>query len=497
MNNIGKHFIVGFPDSEMNPELASKLKQIDPAGIILYDINFRSREQIKKLTDDLKDLLGENLIISTDEEGGKVQRLRRFVDPLPSFKALGMRGRHGKTEANAVIASPRSGRGNPVHQEPSENWILTPSSKAQDDGIEIFTQTLSHNLTDLGFNLAYSPCADLNTESLNPIIGPRSFGNDPKQVSQQVKSFIEALNKTSIISCAKHFPGHGASISDSHLGLPKITYKNYQEFEKHLEPFKAAIEAKVDMVMIAHLAIEILGDDRFSSEKDLPTSLSKKFIQGLLRDELGFQGLVISDEVTMKALERFGDCTERARLMLEAGNDLIIWHTNINEALKAATSLQGNSAVIARSEATWQSRITKDWILTPSSKAQDDVLEIGVSAIETLSPIPKLNLEKTILIYNKHPKLERDIIDRVFTIPKMEFSAEKNPCEFALDKFENILVLEFQTALNPQLNEYLAKLKAEKANVFIISTDLLSPHADINLNGCGELHFIALLKQLN
>ncbi len=480
MNNIGKHFIVGFPNSEMNSELAAKLKQIDPAGIILYDVNFKSREQIKKLTTDLKELLGNDLIISTDEEGGKVQRLRRFVDPLPSFKALGMDARHCEERSDEAI---------PLR-------------------IREFTQTLSHNLQDLGFNLAYSPCADLNTESLNPIIGPRSFGSDPQEVSKQVKSFIEELNKTSIISCAKHFPGHGASISDSHLGLPKITYKNYQEFEKHLEPFNSAIAAKVDMVMIAHLAIEIIGDDRFSSEKDLPTSLSKKFIQGLLREELGFQGLVISDEVTMKALDRFGDCTERARLMLEAGNDLIIWHTNIDAALEAVNLLR-NPAVITKQMPSLRAFEEGVAIHTTESSPEDgllrfarndahhDLLQIAASAIQTLNPIPKPNLEKTILIYNKHPKLERDIIDRVFTMPKMEFSSEKNPCEFALDKFENILVLEFQTVLNPQLNEYLGKLKSEKANTTIVSTDVLSSHADINLNGCGELHFRALLKQLN
>lgn len=490
MNNIGKHFIVGFADSEMNSELASKLKQIDPAGIILYDINFQSREQIKKLTTDLKDLLGENLIISTDEEGGKVQRLRRFVDPLPSFKALGINARHCEEQSDEAI---------PLR-------------------IKEFTQTLSHNLNDLGFNLAYSPCADLNTEPLNPIIGPRSFGSDSKQVSKQVKAFTEELNKSSIISCVKHFPGHGASISDSHLGLPKITYKNYQEFEKHLEPFKAAIAAKVDMVMIAHLAIEILGDDRFSSEKDLPTSLSKKFIQGLLREELGFQGLIVSDEVTMKALNRFGDCTERARLMIEAGNDLITWHINIDAALEAAKSLQENSAVITKQMPSLRA-LEKGVAIQPNkdprangllrryapcndgkdSHSRNDaepLLHIAANAIETIHSIPKLNLEKTILLYNKHPKLERDIIDRVFTMPKMEFSAEKNPCEFALDKFENILVLEFQTALNPQLNEYLGKLKSEKANVTIVSTDVLSSHADINLNGCGELHFRALLSKL-
>ncbi len=465
MSNIGKHFIVGFPDSEMNSELAHKLKQINPAGIILYDINFKSREQIKKLTTDLRNLLGADLIISTDEEGGKVQRLRRFVDPLPSFRAL---GRH--------CESSRGAEGNVA--------------------IQSFTQTLSTNLEDLGFNLAYSPCADLNTEPLNPIIGPRSFGSNPQEVSQQVKSFTTELNKTSIISCAKHFPGHGASISDSHLGLPKITYKNYQEFEKHLEPFKAAIEAKVDMIMIAHLAIEILGNDRFDSEKDLPTSLSKKFIQGLLREELGFQGLVVSDEVTMKALDRFGDCTERAKLMLEAGNDLITWHTNIDAALEAATSLRNDFTVIASEakQSPCARRLLRHYV--PRNDAES-LLHIATNAIEIINPIQKLNLEKTILLYNKHPKLERDIIDRVFTMPKMEFSAEKNSCEFALDKFENILVLEFQTALNTQLNDYLAKLKSQKSNCTIISCDILSPHVDINLNGCGELHFTALNSKLS
>lgn len=440
--NIGNHFIVGFPDSEMNLELASKLKQINPAGVILFDINFKSREQIKKLTDDLKGLLGVDLIISTDEEGGKVQRLRRFLSPLPSLRSL------------------------------AKSF----------DSVDAFVSLLSSNLRELGFNLAYSPCADLNTEVNSPIIGNRSFGNDADLVAKQIKIFVEKLNQNSLISCAKHFPGHGATEIDSHLSLPKVKYKDEAEFKQHLKPFIAAIEANVDMVMIGHIAFD----------EPMPTSLSVKYIKGLLREDLKFKGVTISDEITMKALDAYGNFAERAELMIEAGNDLIIWNTNIDDALLATKQVSNFSEeALERINKLKQKTINPQTIPVNKDQLEKKILDIATKAIEIKNPNCTI-ANNSILIYNKHPKLERDILDRVFTMPKMEFDEAKNPCEFALDKFESIIVIEFQTALNSKLNDYICKLKAARRNTLIISTDVLSPHVDINLNGCGEAHFRAL-----
>ena len=193
--NFGKTFIVGFEGEELTEELASKLKKIDPAGIILFDTNLKNSEKVKKLNSDLKALLGDDLFISVDQEGGKVQRLRNVSYELPSLLSVGITSRNSTNE-NSFIFS---------------REVLINYSKA-----------LAHQLKELGFNFVYGPCADLNIEKTNPIIGSRSLGDDYRIVSEQLKVIIEELKKENILTCAKHFPGHGDS--------KKILIKNCLSF---------------------------------------------------------------------------------------------------------------------------------------------------------------------------------------------------------------------------------------------------------------------------
>ena len=156
MAKISNTFIVGFPGTILTSELKTKLLEIEPPGIILYDTNIESREQVKKLTQDLKDLLGENLLISVDQEGGKVERLRKISPSLLSMLALG-------------------------EIEQSING----------DIFSVYSELLAQDLMDLGFNLVYAPCLDLNSNSKNPIIGTRSLGSSPSQVSRQSIKLIK------------------------------------------------------------------------------------------------------------------------------------------------------------------------------------------------------------------------------------------------------------------------------------------------------------------
>jgi len=297
--NIGNLFIVGFKGTELTLELAAQLRELNPAGIIYFADNILSAEQVRKLNHDLRDLLGEDLLISVDQEGGRVQRLRAVTTPLASLRELGALG---------------------------------------DTAIKEHARLMCTELRDLGFNYNYAPCADLDTNPANPVIGERSLGADPKQVSRQVALLVQEYKRYGIKSCAKHFPGHGDTDLDSHLALPILDYPKkfgfhwMLEYEKHLEPFRAAIDAGVDSIMVAHLLLPHL-------DETLPASLSPTIIQEELRDELGYDGLVISDELTMKALTRFGDYTAICKQALLAGNNLVIWNVNLEDALQVAREL--------------------------------------------------------------------------------------------------------------------------------------------------------------
>jgi len=303
--NLGSKFIVGFEETELNSDLQAKLLKIQPAGIIFYDCNIASRDQVRKLIRDLKSLLGEDLLVTVDQEGGRVQRLRTISPNFPSFQELG---------------------------------------RSDDDKIRSCARELAEDLVDLGFDLSFTPCVDLKTNPNNPVIDERSFAGDLDSLLRVLKIWLSEYRKSGLKTCAKHFPGHGDTDLDSHLALPQIFSEenrariasgdlSQDEFAaQHLEPFRAAIDLGVEMVMIAHLICPHL-------DADLPASLSSRVIQGELRERLGFGGLVCSDEMTMKALAPFADpdnyYASLTRLALEAGNDMLIWNTDLEQPLEA------------------------------------------------------------------------------------------------------------------------------------------------------------------
>lgn len=292
---IGQMFIVGFRGTSAPADsyIADAIKNLNVGGVILFDYdvptktkgrNIADPEQTKRLVSQLSSYATTPLLVSVDAEGGLVNRLKPaygFVD-IPSHEDLG-KGLPAKTRETAEI--------------------------------------LGKQLSDLGFNLNFAPVVDVNVNPENPIIGKlgRSFGDDETIVTEHAKSFIDGLRTRGILSSIKHYPGHGSSDADSHLGMVDVT-DSYEERE--LEPFKALIaDGSADMVMIAHVF------DR-NIDPDYPASLSEKFISDILRKNLGFDGVVISDDMDMGAIRKnygFEDAVVRA---VKAGNDLIIVSNN-------------------------------------------------------------------------------------------------------------------------------------------------------------------------
>ena len=192
-----------------------------------------------------------------------------------------------------------------------------------------------------GIHLNLAPCADVNTNPDNPVIGYRSFGNQAKKVSQLAFSAYSGMKKAGIGACLKHFPGHGDTATDSHLGLP-ILHKSKTELEaEELLPFQVGINQGVEMIMVGHLAVPAL-----TGGKNIPASISRELITDLLKGEMGFKGLVISDALNMKAVANLypepGELEWRA---FDAGNDILCFSDHVKEGIEKITQNASESEI--------------------------------------------------------------------------------------------------------------------------------------------------------
>ena len=295
--SIGQMLIVGFRGTEITQgtKIVNDIKNLNLGGIILFDYdqpsksyqrNIKNPEQLERLTTDLQNITTTPLLISVDAEGGMVNRLKEsygFIK-VPSAADLGK----GTIENTKKVAF-----------------------------------NLANELNALGINTNFAPVVDVNVNPQNPVIGAldRSFSSDPEKVTDYAKAFILAQKAENIINVIKHFPGHGSSKSDSHKGLVDIT-NTYQEEE--LIPFKELInQGVVDVVMTAHIMNRNI-------DPDYPATLSTKFLEDILRDELNFKGVIVSDDMQMKAITDnfgFGDSIIRA---INAGCDMLIFSNNID-----------------------------------------------------------------------------------------------------------------------------------------------------------------------
>ncbi|WP_077624526.1 glycoside hydrolase family 3 protein [Sediminibacillus massiliensis] len=184
----------------------------------------------------------------------------------------------------------------------------------------------------MGFNWNYSPVADVNTNPLNPVIGVRSFGADVDLVSDMTVAQVDGYQENGVIATAKHFPGHGDTSVDSHYGLASVTYDRETLENIHLPPFEAAIEAGVDSIMTAHVIIEAI-------DPELPATLSEKVLTGLLREELGFDGLIVTDAMSMDAIDEEWGSGQAAVMTIKAGADIVMATGTYEEQIETFEAL--------------------------------------------------------------------------------------------------------------------------------------------------------------
>ncbi len=289
---IAQMLIIFHKGTEMDDELKEELETYQPGGFILFANNINTFDSTKKLIDDIKNTAHIPMFIAMDEEGGAVQRL----------KAL--------TDIQATDVPPMLDLGN-----------TKDLNLAYDVG-----KVIAEELLALGVNLDFAPVLDV-IENEESFMGNRSFGMDPTLVSQMGISLGNGLMDAGVIPVYKHFPGHGSTIVDSHYDLPVITKTKEELMQKDLLPFINAIEKKAPMIMIGHLAIPSISEN-------MPASLSKEIIQDLLKEELHYEGIVITDALNMKALTNQYSEEEIYEMAIVAGADILLMPKSSENAIQ-------------------------------------------------------------------------------------------------------------------------------------------------------------------
>ncbi|MEH7239464.1 glycoside hydrolase family 3 protein [Bacillus sp. JJ1562] len=281
----------GQPVTEMTDELAEQVKKYHLGGVLLFQPNTVTATQTTKLVAAYQEAAEKyGLLISIDQEGGIVTRLQSGTH-FPGNMALGAAG----------------------SEELSEK----------------VGKAIGEELYAAGINFNFGPVLDVNNNPDNPVIGVRSFGEDPELVARLGKAYIRGLQATDTAATAKHFPGHGDTAVDSHLGLPEVGHEKERLKQVELYPFQQAMDAGMDAVMTAHVTFPKIDDTKAISKKDgteiaIPATLSHKVLTGLMREEMGFKGVIVTDAMNMLAIaDHFGPVDAAIRAV-NAGADIIL-----------------------------------------------------------------------------------------------------------------------------------------------------------------------------
>ncbi len=278
---IGQTLVFGIPGTRVRPEDVQLFKETHAGGLILYRINFESPAQVKRLISDLENALGRRLLIMADHEGGRVIMFRDGVTVFPDNLAFGTAGKVEWARKQGAIEA--------------------------------------RELRRLGMDINLGPVVDVLTKEYSPNIGIRAYGRDPALVAKMASARIAAMQANGVSACAKHFPGKGHSPLDAHLSLPTIP-STWDEMRRvHIKPFLAAMKAGVDIIMSSHPLYPNLDPTPRT-----PATFSRRIITEYLREELGYEGVISSDDLEMGAVRELCSIGEAAVKTFKAGHDLIL-----------------------------------------------------------------------------------------------------------------------------------------------------------------------------
>lgn len=300
VDKIGQQIIIGIQGTTLLPEEKEFITKYNIGGVILFARNLESPEQLHALTTELQALRHTTrektpLFISIDMEGGRVHRLKEPFTQWPPVARLG--------DQNSSSLAFR------------------------------YALSMGEELRAFGINLDFAPCVDIFSNPKNELIGDRSLSTDPQIVTQLSSALVRGYIKADVIPCSKHFPGHGSTEVDSHFDLPicNDTLKSLDDSQS-LEPFKKVFKSRCELVMTAHISFPKI-------DPQWPVTLSPIFLQQILRDVLRYRGLIITDDLDMKALSKYFPRDVIPVQALNAGANILLYCNDFNAPMKALNAI--------------------------------------------------------------------------------------------------------------------------------------------------------------
>jgi beta-N-acetylhexosaminidase len=282
----------------LSPADRSLLREPAVGGVILFARNYESADQVADLVADIRALRRPPLLVAVDHEGGRVQRFRDGFTRVPPMRSIGRA--YDRDPASGLQAAREAG------------WVI------------------ASELRSVGIDLCFAPCVDLDW-GVSEVIGDRAFHRKPESVADLANAFARGLRSAGMAAVAKHFPGHGAVLADSHLKLP-VDRREYGLLLDDMRPYERLVSnGSIAGVMLAHIVYEQIDA--------APAGFSSYWIERELRTRIGFGGAVFSDDLCMKATEAYGSMAERARLSLDAGCDMILVCNDRDAAHEAVDAL--------------------------------------------------------------------------------------------------------------------------------------------------------------
>ena len=279
-HEIGQLLIGSLAGPVLSPEIRSLAREFSLGGVTIFARNIEAPDQVAELSIDLQALASElPLWVGVDQEGGRVARLRK---PFTEWPPMAVLGRSGSVELASRFAA-----------------------------------ALAAELRAVGITLDYAPVLDIHTNPKNPVIGDRALADTADLVGRLGVAIVRGLQEHGVAACGKHFPGHGDTSVDSHLELPLVEHPPDRIRRVECVPFRDAIKADVAFIMTAHVLVPSLDEER-------PATLSPKIVQAILRDELGYAGLILSDDLEMKAIATSYSVPEAAVQAIGAGCDALL-----------------------------------------------------------------------------------------------------------------------------------------------------------------------------
>ncbi len=283
--------MIRFEGWEPTPALTDFIEEWNIGGVVLFSSNCPDLKKTAQLISHLKSLQTDlPLCAAIDHEGGRVHRLPAPATHFPPLATLGK-----------------------LYEKMPSSMLALELGRA-----------MGEELRALGIDLNFAPCVDIQTNPFNPVIGDRAASSNPEVVSMVARHFIAAMQQAGVGACAKHFPGHGDTDEDSHLVLPRLPHNLRRLQAMELVPFQTAIQSKVAAIMTAHVVYN-------GFDKDIPATLSVKVIRDLLRTEMGFEGLIISDDLSMGAIAKKYSLEEGCIKAFQAGCDILLAFCKLEE----------------------------------------------------------------------------------------------------------------------------------------------------------------------